>query len=196
MNYGISVPREDAINYVNIFRETNQPLVQYWDANLRCAMDAVTFPGRWFAVPPTGLIGWYSQDGCLFCRLPSGRFLRYWQPRIEYGKWPDGSEKRFPDLTVLFVKGRAVFRRVLWRGLAFQNVVSAIEVELLGHSLVNMDRRGLPVVLHVHDNAVAEVEEDRADALLPAFKECMLDMPAWTEGLPIAVDCDYGARFG
>ena len=87
------------------------------------------------------------QDGCLFCRLPSGRFLRYWQPRLEQGHWADGTPKQFLDLTVLFVKGRMVFRRTLWRGLAFQNVVSAIEVELLCTSLVNMDRRKFPVVL-------------------------------------------------
>ena len=195
MNYGISIPREDAVNYVNIFRQTNQPMVDYWDANLRCAVNAVTYPGQWFEVPPTGLIAWVMQDDCLFCRLPSGRFLRYWQPRLEQGHWADGTPKQFLDLTVLFVKGRMVFRRTLWRGLAFQNVVSAIEVELLCTSLVNMDRRNVPVVLHVHDSVAAEVREDRVDATMPLFREAMLDMPAWTKGLPVAVDCDWGARF-
>ena len=196
MIYGISIPREEAVRFVQIFRETNKPLADFWDANLNAAIWAVMYPGREFSVPPKGLVSWFTYGDCLCCRLPSGRLLRYWQPRLEQGYWQDGSPKATPDLTVLVVKGGHVFRRNLWRGLAMQNVVCGIEADLLCCALENMEEAALPVVLHVHDSVAAEVPEDKADALLPVFKQAMLAMPDWTKGLPIAADCDASARFG
>ena len=128
--------------------------------------------------------------------MPSGRCLRYWAPRIEQGYWEDGSPKAVPDLTVLAMKGKAVFRRTLWHGLFCENVSQAIAADMLCAALVNMDREELPVVLHVHDSVAAEIDEDQADALLPRFRAAMLGMPPWTNGLPTAVEAHYGPRFG
>jgi hypothetical protein len=72
----------------------------------------------------------------------------------------------------------------------------AIETDLLCNALKNMDDAGINVNLHVHDSIAASVDEDRVDALLPIFKQCMLDTPAWTKGLPVACDVDASARFG
>jgi len=196
MNYGIVIPREQAVEFVRIFRETNRPLVDYCDANLRAAMSAVVYPGQEFHVPPTGLVSWIMRENCLMCRLPSGRCLRYWAPEIRHGTWPDGSPKQYPDLTVLVMKGDYGLRRTLWRGLAIENVVQAIAADILCIALANMNDAYVPVSLHVHDSMAAEIHEDRADEMLPMFRQCMLYMPSWTSGLPVAVDCDYGARFG
>ncbi len=196
MNYGLEIPREDGVRFVQIFRETNRPLVEFWDANLNAATWAIMQPGREFFVPPKGLVSWFTYGDCLCARLPSGRLLRYWQPRLQQGYWQDGSPKAAPDLTVLVVKGRAVFRRTLWRGLAIENLVQAIAADMLCCALVNVEAAGMPVVLHVHDSIAAEVPEDKAEALLPIFRQAMLDMPAWAQGLPTAVDADVSARFG
>jgi DNA polymerase len=163
---------------------------------MQAAMWAVTYPGHEFPVGPTNLVHWFTFQDCLCCRLPSGRLLRYWAPRLEQGYWADGQPKKQLDLTVLVVKGPMVFRRTLWRGIGIQNLSCAIETDLLCNALKNMDEAGLPVVLHVHDSIAAEVDEDKAEALLPVFKQCMLDVPDWCRGLPVAADCDYSARFG
>ena len=127
--------------------------------------------------------------------------LRYWAPRLQKGYWTDYKtgklvEKPVPDLTTLVMKGNVAVRRTLWRGLAIENVVQAIAADLLANSIVNMHDAGLPVVLHVHDNDVAEVDEDKAELLLPVFNQCMLSTPSWTQGLPIAIDSDISTRFG
>ena len=69
-------------------------------------------------------------------------------------------------------------------------------VAVMACALDNMDKAGIPVVIHVHDNTAAEVMEERAQDMLPAFKQCMLDLPPWIKGLPVAVDADISARFG
>lgn len=196
MVYGISIPKEEGQLYVNIFRETNQPLVELWDANLQAAMWAVQYPGHEFRVPPLGLVSWFTYGDCLCMRLPSGRLLRYWEPRIRPGHWPDGSQKNTPDLSVLVVKGKFRYRRNLWRGLAMQNLICAIEADLLCNALNNMEKRKIPIVLHVHDSTAGIVREDDAEKILPIFKECMLDVPRYYDGLPIAADVDASARFG
>jgi DNA polymerase len=198
MTYGISIPAAKAKEYVDLFRATNKPLVDFGDANLQAAMWAVQYPGREFQVPPTGYVSWFMppDQNCLCMRLPSGRLMRYWAPRLSQGYWQDGTPKRTLDLSVLAVKGPFTFRRNLWRGLALQNVTCAIEADLLCRALENMDREGLPVRLHVHDSTAAQVAEDKAEGLLPRFKDCMLEHDDWTKGLPIAADVDTSARFG
>jgi DNA polymerase bacteriophage-type len=196
MIYGIVISAQRAQEFVTLFRNTNKPLVDFGDANLQAAIWAIQNPGQEFPVAPTGLISWFTYGDCLCCRLPSGRLLRYWEPRLSQGYWPSGSPKLSLDLSVLAVKGPFRFRRNLWRGLALQNLTCAIEADLLCNALVNMDRENLPVSLHVHDNAAAAVDENRAEGLLPLFKQCMLDTPSWTKGLPVAADVDISARFG
>jgi len=196
MIYGISIPEDRARMFVNLFRETNKPLVDFCDANLAAAMAAVQNPGQQFHVPPIGIISWFTYGDCLCCMLPSGRLLHYWHPRLSQGYWQDGTPKRTLDLTVDFVKGPFVYRRTLWRGIAIQNLCCAIEADLLADALVNMDRMDLPVRIHVHDSASATVDEDRAEVLMPRFKEAMLDHPAWVRGLPVAAEVDISARFG
>jgi DNA polymerase len=196
MNYGVRVSKDEAIPIVQGFRDDNPMLVQFWNNNLQAAMYAVTYPGQEFWVPPKGLVSWFMQGDCLLMRLPSGRCLRYWQPRFRAGKWPDGSPKEMPDLTSLFIKGRAVFRRNLWRGIICENAVQGIAADLLANGLAACDRENLPVPIHVHDSIAAEVREDRAEGLLPLFRSCMLDVPAWAAGLPVHVEADISARFG
>jgi DNA polymerase len=196
MNYGVRVSKDEAIPIVQGFRDDNPMLVQFWNNNLQAAMYAVTYPGQEFWVPPKGLVSWFMQGDCLLMRLPSGRCLRYWQPRFRAGKWPDGSPKEMLDLTSLFIKGRAVFRRNLWRGIICENAVQSIAADLLANSLAAADRENLPVPIHVHDSIAAEVPEERAESLLPLFRSCMLDVPAWAAGLPVHVEADISARFG
>ena len=76
------------------------------------------------------------------------------------------------------------------------NCTQAIAADLLAVALDNMDRHGcLPVVMHVHDSTLAEVPEERAEALLPVFKAAMLDAPSWIGDLPLDASVAAEARF-
>ena len=196
MNYGLTIDRETGGSIVKTFRAESPELVLYWDTMLECAVKAVQYPGWEFPVPPLGNITWRLIENCLHCRLPSGRYLRYWAPRLQQGYWPDKKPKSKLDLTALQIKGKLVYRRTLWRGLLIENSVQAIAADLLAVALDNMDRHGmLPVCLHVHDNALAEVPEERAEKLLPVFKAAMLDAPAWIGDLPLDAAVGAEARF-
>lgn len=111
MNYGLRISLEDAAPIVKSYREDNADLVACWDSNMQAAIDAVAYPGSTFYVEPLRLMSWCLDGNVLCYRLPSGRMLRYWAPRLEQGYWSDGRPKNKPDLTTIAIKGRAIFRR-------------------------------------------------------------------------------------
>ncbi len=195
-NYGLMLSSAEAVPIVQAWRTANSQTVAYWYATDDAAAMAVMNPGREFFVPPLGLVSYFTYGDCLCCRLPSGRLLRYWKPRLQQEYWDDGKPKQRLSLSGLSIKGSAVFRRSLYHTILVENQVQAIAADLLGCALENMEEAVLPVVLHVHDSVAAEVPEDKAEDLLPVFRQAMLAMPDWTKGLPIAADCDASARFG
>jgi DNA polymerase len=194
--HGILMTRAEAAPIVKAWRAANRQTVAYWYATDDAAANAVLYPGQEFAVPPLGLVSYFTQGDCLCCRLPSTRVLRYWQPRLRQEHWEDGTPKDRLSLSGLAIKGHAVFRRSLYHTILVENQVQAIGADMLATALGNADRANVPVVMHVHDSLAAEADESRAEAMLPVFGQTMYGMPAWCRGLPIGVDLDASARFG
>jgi DNA polymerase len=194
--YGLMLTVDEAAEIVKGFRATNQALVKYWYATDDAAAKAVQYPGYEFPVGPLNLVSYFMQGDCLCCRLPSGRLLRYWQPRLTQEYWADGRAKDRLSLSGIAIKGKSVFRRSLYHTICFENQVQSIGADMLATGLQNMDQAGIPVVLHVYDSAAAEVPENRAHAMVPVFDQCMLAQPSWTAGLPIDCDTEVSSRFG
>lgn len=199
-NYGLLMTLEQALPIVKAWREANPECVKYWYATDDAAANAVMYPGREFPVAPLGLVSYFmdpSGADCLCCRLPSGRWLRYWAPRLTQEYWASGKAKDRLSLSGLTNKGKVVFRRSLYHTILVENQVQGIATaDMLGHGLVNMERNSMPVLLHVYDSIASQIEQDRIESVMGIYEACMLDQPHWTRGLPIAADCDYGARFG
>jgi len=190
------ISEEESISITKAWRAANQATRTYWYATDDAAAAAVLNPGREFFVPPLGLVSYFTDGDCLCCRLPSGRLLRYWQPRLTQEYWENGTAKDRLSLSGIAIKGRFVFRRPLYHTVLVENVCQGIGVDMLAEVLTSLDRDGIPANLHVHDNAAAEVLEDRATLLLPRFEQAFTNMPSWTAGLPINCDTEISSRFG
>lgn len=126
----------------------------------------------------------------LLCRLPSGRELRYRQARVEDlpSRWDPTTLRA--QVTYLH-KGES--RRATFGGCTVENLTQAICRDLLADALVRLEAAGLPVALHVHDEAVCEVERE---ADLARVEAIMGEAPAWAAGLPIKVEGHVGRRYG
>ena len=59
--------------------------------------------------------------------------------------------------------------------------------------MLRLEAAGYPIVLHVHDEAVAEAPEGFGNT--KQFTRLMTRVPAWAEGLPIAAKAWTGQRF-
>lgn len=117
----------------------------------------------------------------LTIKLPSGR--RLWYPgahvKMTTTKW--GSIK--PQLR-FFTEINKKWWRVSWTygGKIIENIVQAIARDLLARALLKCEAAGLPVVMHVHDEIVAEVLKKlkrKIDEMHAIFRS----VPRWGEGL-------------
>ena len=78
-------------------------------------------------------------------------------------------------------------------GLWTENVVQAVSRDLLAAAMLRLEGAGYHIVLHVHDEIVAEVPIDFGS--LEEFQHLITTLPAWADGLPIAAKVRAGARF-
>lgn len=72
-------------------------------------------------------------------------------------------------------------------GKLFENLVQATARDILGEAILRIEAAGFPIVLHVHDEVVVEVDEN-----VPAevIHDLMTEAPDWCEGLPIGCSAE------
>jgi DNA polymerase len=201
MKYVLAVARvaidlETAQRIVRTFRETYSNFPVAWKATGRAALRAVEQPGSVHSC-----LGDKVQFRCtpdrrwLTATLPSGRRLRYPSPHIVE------EVNRFGNLAdVLKTYGVSQYTHQ-WGAehkhgsLLFQNCVSAIARDILTATTTRFEAAAMPVILHVHDELLAEVpvKHGVTHAMVHAL---MTQRLSWTAGLPIDAECWVGTRFG
>jgi hypothetical protein len=132
--------------------------------------------------------------GTLICRLPNGRWLVY--PQFKHG-WieyedENGVEQR--KLRTSFVKGfgSGSARVDLWYGVLAENITQAVAADFLRAAIVELDDI---LVLHTHDEVVAEVCDNRVDSCKKLLTETLTWLPEWAEGLPLSVTVTHGPYY-
>jgi DNA polymerase len=80
-------------------------------------------------------------------------------------------------------------------GELVENIVQAICRDLLASALVECERQGLPVVLHVHDEIVVEAATQQAEEALRRLVEILSTPPAWAAGFPVEVEGFSAERY-
>jgi len=162
-----------------------------WSKLAKAAMAAVAEGG----VHEAGRCKWAYDGKTLYCELPSGRRLCYFNARIEdrvpgYAK-ALGIDR--PKATLVY--DGPMGEAFLYGGKITENVVQAICRDLLATALVQCEAAGLRVVLHVHDEIVAEVPVAAAAESLNLLATIMTTPPEWAAGLPVAVEGFAAPRY-
>lgn len=183
------------------WREDNPNIAASWKTMQKAAMSAVQYPGTVFEAGP---IKYVATQGFLWCALPSGRRLAYAAPRIvqEPSPWEEiefdetevNGERVFTEkprrkinvLTYLGVDAvtRQFKRCKLYGGLAVENNTQSFARDLLADSILRAEAAGFPIVLHAHDELVAEVPIGFKS--VEEFGDLMCELPGYAAGLPIA----------
>jgi DNA polymerase bacteriophage-type len=63
-------------------------------------------------------------------------------------------------------------------------------------AVLAIEKKGIPVLFHVHDEVIAEVPADQADAAYGVVLNLMRVTPAWANGLPVACEGEIAGRYG
>jgi len=124
-----------------------------------CVINAILSPGQCFSYID---ITYGVYDNILFCRLPSGRFLKYHRPRLIPSK---DKLNRGPAYKILFkgyntnsLKGPVGWHiQETYGGRLFENVDQAVCADIQFGGLARCEEHGYPIVMHTHDEGAAEV---------------------------------------
>jgi len=80
-------------------------------------------------------------------------------------------------------------RQHTYGGSLAENVTQAVARDLLATAMVKCEDQGYPIVLHVHDELVADMPQGKGS--LEKLRSIMLDSPDWASGLPLdATGCE------
>ena len=191
-NYFVKVPDKLANEIKTTWRKANPNIVSYWYDLERAAIAAVKYVGQKFACGPSGRKVIFLKKGSfLFCRLPSGRAICYPYPKMKIVKTPWGEDKN-----ALAYKGEENFQfvtKVAYGGLIAENVTQATSRDLLVESMFRFEKAGYPIILHVHDEAVFEVNKNFGS--VKETEEIMCVLPKWAKDLPIQAKGWEGLRY-
>lgn len=161
-----------------LWRDTNPATVNLWQQLENAAISAVARPGTRYQA---GRCTFICHGDTLLVRLPSGRQLVY--PAI-----------RLTDSGLSFRKTPNWYRASLWGGFLAENCTQAIARDILAAALPAAEAAGFEVVLHVHDEIVAEVDANSGldDQQLSAI---MVRPLPWAKDLPLAAEGYTATRY-
>ena len=169
---------ETAEHAVKTYRSTMKPVVGYWK-HLQ-----------------TTLMNCYTQVKPLAIALPSGRVQNYGPikmrrvVRTETSVDGEGvshvsTRLRNEFFATLLKNGRQVPSK-LYGGLLTENLSQALARDIFAEGLVKIEDAGYPVLFHVHDEVVVEVDEPVAEQALADIIGIFAEPPKWIPDIPLA----------
>ncbi len=179
MDKSDSIPDEEIPMLVQNWRKANPKICRFWRTAENAAKTAI-LEGRSVRIQH-GLVFSYM-DGILFITLPSGRKLAYYDARVEDYGWKESityagveqSTKRWGRLET-------------WGGKLAENIVQAVARDCLAETIKKVTAAGYRIVMHVHDEIIADVPREDTDAL-QKITDIMKVSPSWGQGLPLKGD--------
>lgn len=127
----------------------------------------------------------FLYDGTyLTIELPSKRKLFYYRPYLASNKF-GGQSIHYYGQNQDTKQWTGVDT---WGGKWLENVVQGISRDLLAESMLKLDKAGFDLVIHVHDENVAEVPTEKAVQGLKEMCEIMSVTPDWAPGLPLKAE--------
>lgn len=191
------------------WRNNRPKTTEFWADLQNAAFECIRKPGKTFDVGYLKFgVRQYKGHRFMHIRLPSGRVLNYFDPKIA-----NVEEKTIEEVTI----GGKTFEKVVkkkkkqvtylgahsktkkytrihtYGGKLAENVTQAVANDILRFAIQNHEKAGYPIIFHVHDEDVTEVDEGYGS--LEEFLGIMAQVPPWAKGCPIGVDGWEGKRY-
>jgi len=160
---------------IKTYRAKYAMIPQFWQT-VEKAWKFVTNYTKEIVELPKNLKFWH-ENGATFIGLPSGRFIRY----------PYASINKRGDLLYRWGK--------LWGGSITENIVQAVARDLLAESLLRLADARYNLLLTVHDEIIALLNNSTAELWLQGMIDVMCMQPKWAEGLPLAAEGKIVKRY-
>ena len=183
--YGAEVSEGQALKIRNDWRDANTPIKNLWIATEKAARNAVSYKGKAFATAKGSFK--FVNDDLLF-KLPSGRILSFPEAKMVQGD--RGMDLVYSGMNNHTHKWGDI---KAYGGSLVQSITQAVARDILAEAVLRLEKSGYPVVLHVHDEIVADVPQGHGS--LAEFEKLMCVLPEWAEGLPVEAEGYESKRY-
>lgn len=182
----MGIPEEELQGIVDMWREANERIVSLWYETQRAVIRAIK--DRTIETFADGKLKAHVSSGMLQIQLPSGRSLFYARPQI--------GTNRFGGESIVYydrnAPGTDWLKRETYGGSLVENIVQGTARDVLAHAIMGLEAAGYPIVMHIHDEVVIEIDED--SEALETICAMMAEAPEWCKDLPLNADgytCNY-----
>jgi DNA polymerase len=126
----------------------------------------------------------------LLCTLPSGRHIAYYRPKTDtVNQWGK------PVLSFRTEWMGKSYREQTYGGRITENIVQGIARDIMCVGAMNAQAKGFNVFMLVHDEIVALILAGRIEEAMVLLKQCLLNLPACYDGLPLDADIKAMPRY-
>lgn len=168
----MGIKEDELQGLVNAWRKANPNIVKFWRRVEAAAKRALEF-GTKLSLRGTGII-FYVRDHFLMIGLPNGRSIAYANATLEDGRI------RYEGKSMT----SATFQKLdTYGGKLVENIVQATARDVLGESMIRLEKLGYKIVAHVHDEVILDVPIGVTS--IEEINDLMAINPEWTEGLPL-----------
>lgn len=175
---GLSIPEMESIR--DKWRKRSPHIVSFW-AKLDNAFKLI-IKERNDHLSIDGKIRVVRQRNFIAVVLPSGRKLYYFKPGIETKDEQTGFTRQMYYYGQDQTTGK--WGRIYTRGSKiFENIVQAISRDILCNAMLNLDKRGFKIVMHVHDEIIVDVPKNLLS--VDVMNSIMTDLPEWGKDIPL-----------
>lgn len=171
----MGLTEEELPGLIDDWRNSNSHIVQFWWDVEKAAVETI----KDHRDRKVGRIGFQFSANTLWMVLPSGRKLAYIKPKMQ--------PNRFGRMAITFESLNAAnkwTRGETYAGRIVENCTQATARDLLAEAMWRMEKAGLDIVGHVHDEVILEVPIGS----ITADEVCAImgQNPAWADGAPLA----------
>lgn len=187
----MGLSEDEMKDIVDRWRKASPNIVQLWKDLEGCAKRAVRIQKP--VISKHKDLVFDCNGEILTIKLPSGRKLFYNSPKLEKKVVTRNNGESWEAEGLTYMGMDQVKRQWLrvdtYGGKLVENIVQAIARDLLAHSMLELDKEGFKIVMHVHDESVCEIANGvGAGQQLETMCEIMGEPVKWAKGLPLAAD--------
>lgn len=190
LGYGVKVPEAEVKQIVEKWRESRPMTTRFWKELEKACQAAIKNPGKTYVYRS---IKFGVRGNMLAMKLPSGRCLWYMNPRIEPKEMSWGEVKNVIAFDGVNSTTRKWGRQYLYGGLLAENATQATARDLLVNGMFSVEAEGYSVVMHVHDEMIAEVPEGFGS--VEELELLMCALPDWGKDIPLKAEGWRGKRY-
>lgn len=188
--YRVKVTEDMSKIAVGAYRKRHWPVPKLWENYNNACIAAIENPTHTYRV---GRVRFFCQKSFLWIELPGGKRIAYKDPKVVWESNAFGFSSKKVTYWAIDSYTKKWSEERTYGGKIVENVVQAVSRNLLAESIVRAEEHGFEVLMHSHDELVAERLKGAATS--DDYRALMEVLPPWADGLPLKAGGWVGQRY-